>query len=214
MEIKYNELKFEVETFLNKIESDESLQVVLKKYFRGIQVLFTPLNYKPKFMFIGINPGAGYYNNEREKGKNVKRLSPMKNTEYVGQKYRLATETRKLFELAEIPQTYLKNSVKSNFYFLATKNSNELSKLLIGLEKYNIESVSEMWINKLVEIVEPEFIICEGKSAFEKFTKSTVLKNDEVYFKKIGNLKVIGYKRYLSNILNKEKVVNLLKEKL
>ena len=214
MENQYSKIKLEVEEFLTKFENDEKQNVVYKKYFRGIQILFTPLVYKPKFMFIGINPGAGYFNYEGNNAKYVKRLSPMQNTEYVGQQYRLAKETRKLFKLANISQVDLKNSVKSNYYFLATKNTNDLSKLLLSLKEYNVEKKSEKWINKLTEIVEPEIIICEGKSIFEKFTKSKVSENDDVYYFEMGKIKVIGYKRKFSNIVNKEKVAKMLKEKL
>ena len=118
MENQYSEIKLEVEEFLTKFENDEKQNNVYKKYFRGIQILFTPLVHKPKFMFIGINPGAGYFNYDGNNAKYVKRLSPMQNTEYVGQQYRLAKETRKLFERANISQVDLKNSVKSNYYFL------------------------------------------------------------------------------------------------
>jgi hypothetical protein len=214
MEIQYSDIKFEVEEFLTKFENDEKQNDVYKKYFRGIQILFTPLVYKPKFMFIGINPGAGYFNYEGNSTKYVKRFSPMQNTEYIGQQYRLAKETRELFKLANISQIDLKNSVKSNYYFLATKNTNDLSKLLVSLKEYNIEKKSKNWIKKLTEIVEPEIIICEGKSIFEKFTKTKVSENDDVYYVEIGKLKIIGYKRKFSNIINKKKVAELLKEKL
>lgn len=214
MENQYSEIKLEVEEFLTKFENDENQNIAYKKYFRGIQIFFTPLIHKPKFMFIGINPGAGYFNNEGKQINYMKRLSPMKKTEYVGQEYRLAKETRKLFELAEIKKNYLQNSVKTNYYFLATKNTNDLDRLLNSLKNYNIEKKSEKWINKLTEIIEPDFIICEGKSIFEKLTKTKVSENDVVYYAEIGKLKVIGYKRKFSNIVNKEKVAELLKEKL
>ncbi len=214
MEKSYNEIILEVKDFLDKFENDKNLKKVAKKYFRGIQILFTPLIQNPKFMFIGINPGAGYFNNEGKKINNVKRFSPMQNSEYVGQEYRLAKETRKLFELARISKMELKNSVKSNYYFLATKNTNDLLKLIKELEKHEIEKLSEKWIYKLVEIVKPEYIICEGKTVFEKFTKSNVSQDEEVYFKEFRNLKVIGYKRKFSFIVNKEKVAKLLKDKL
>lgn len=214
MKNQFSEIKLEVEDFLKEFENDENQKIAYKKYFRGIQIFFTPLIHKPKFMFIGINPGAGYFNNDGNQVNYVKRLSPMQKTEYVGQQYRLAKETRKLFERAKIEKIYLQNSVKTNYYFLATKNTNELTKLLNSLQNYNIEKKSEKWIHKLTEIIEPEFIICEGKSIFEKFTKTKVSENDDVYYTEIGKLKVIGYKRKFSNIVNKEKVAKLLEEKL
>ena len=54
MEHKYLEIKTEIEEFLKIIENDNEISEKLKKYFKGIQVFFSPLSSKPKFMFIGI----------------------------------------------------------------------------------------------------------------------------------------------------------------
>ena len=83
-------------------------------------------------MFIGINPGAGFYNYE---GRRVKRLSPLEHMEYIGQDYKLATETRELLRLAGIPNSELNNSVKTNYYFLSTTNANDLFSILSHLKK-------------------------------------------------------------------------------
>jgi hypothetical protein len=217
MENKYLEIKTEIEEFLKIIENDKEISEKLKKYFKGIQVFFSPLLHKPKFMFIGINPGAGFFNNEGNQSKNVKRLSPMEFTDYIGQKYKLATETRELFKLAGISNKELQNSVKSNYYFLATTNANDLFSLLSHLKKHKVYYKSKKWINKLIDIVEPEFIICEGKTVFDKLVKDRNCKISEidgVYYTEIDKIKVIGYKRMFSNILNKEKVAKVLKEKL
>ena len=217
METKYKEIKSEIEKFLNEIENDKNLTEQLKKYFKGIQVFFSPLIYKPKFMFIGINPGAGFFNNEGNQSNNVKRLSPMQYTDYVGQQYKLAKETRELFKLAEISENDLKNSVKSNYYFLATTNAKDLFSLLSHLKIYKIYSKSKRWINHLIDIVEPEVIICEGKTVFEKLAKDRnciVSEINGIYYTEFGKTKVIGYKRIFSNILNKKEVAKVLKEKL
>ena len=76
-------------------------------------------------MFIGINPGAGFYNYE---GRRVKRLSPLEHMEYIGQDYKLATETRELLRLAGIPNSELNNSVKTNYYFLSCKSKTLFNK--------------------------------------------------------------------------------------
>ena len=62
MENQYSEIKLEIEEFLAEIENNKDLEKILDKYYKGIQVLSSRLIYKPKFMFIGINPGAGFYN--------------------------------------------------------------------------------------------------------------------------------------------------------
>ena len=214
MENSYSEIKIEIQELLAEIESDENLSKILNKYYKGIQVLLSPLIYKPKFMFIGINPGAGFYNYEERR---VKRLSPLEHMEYIGQDYKLATETRELLRLAGVPNSELNNSVKTNYYFLSTTNANDLLSLLSHLKKHKVYSKSKKWINKLIDIIEPEFIICEGKTVFDKLTKDRdckVSEIDNVNYTEFGKIKVIGYKRIFSNILNKEKVAKVLKEKL
>lgn len=214
MENQYSEMKLEIEGFLAEIENDKGLEKILEKYYKGIQVFLSRLIYKPKFMFIGINPGAGFYNYE---GKKVKRLSPLERMEYIGQDYKLATETRELLRLAGIPNSELNNYVKTNYYFLSTTNANDLFSLLSHLKKHKVYNKSKNWINKLIDIIEPEFIICEGKTVFDKLVKDRdckVSEIDGVFYTEIDKIKVIGYKRIFSNILNKEKVAKVLKEKL
>lgn len=214
MEKSYSEIKIEIQSFITEIENDENLSKCLHKYYKGVQVFLSPLIHKPKFMFIGINPGAGFYN---DKGEKVKRLSPLKHMEYIGLDYKLATETRELLRLAGIPSAELNNSVKTNYYFLSTTNANDLFSLLSHLKIHKVYNKSKKWINKLIDIVEPEFIICEGKTVFDKLTKDRNWKVSEignVYYAEFGKIKVIGYKRIFSNILNKEKVAKVLKDKL
>lgn len=214
MENQYSEIKIEIQSFITEIEKDENLSKILAKYYKGIQVFLSPLIHKPKFMFIGINPGAGFYNC---KGKRVKRLSPLEHMEYIGLDYKLATETRELLRLAGIANSELNNSVKTNYYFLSTTNANDLFSLLSHLKKYKVCNESKKWINKLIDIIEPEFIICEGKTVFDKLTKDRdckVSEIDNVYYTEFGKIKGLGYKRIFSNILNKEIVANVLKEKL
>lgn len=212
--MSYKEMKIEIENFIEEIENDQNLSKILDKYYKGIQVLLSPLIYKPKFMFIGINPGAGYYKTNESR---VKRLSPLKHMEYIGLNYKLATETRELLRLAGVPNSELKNAVKTNYYFLSTTNANDLFRLLSHLKEYKIYNKSKNWINKLIDITEPEIIICEGKTVFDKLTKDrdcTVSEIDDVYYTEFGKIKVIGYKRIFSNILNKENVAKVLKNKL
>ena len=217
MEKRFNDIKIEIQSFITEIENDENLSKYLDKYYKGVQVFLSPLINKPKFMFIGINPGAGFLNNEEDKTKKIKRLSPLKHMEYIGLNYKLATETRELLRLAGIPNSELNNSVKTNYYFLSTTNANDLFSLLSHLKKHKVYYKSKKWINKLIDIIEPEFIICEGKTVFDKLTKDRdckVSEIDNVYYAEIGKIKVIGYKRIFSNILQKEKVAKVLKEKL
>ena len=98
-----------------------------------------------------------------------------------------------------------------------TENGQSKFSLLNHLKKHKVYYKSKKWINKLIDIIELEFIICEGKTVFDKLTKDRdckVSEIDNVYYTEFGKIKVIGYKRIFSNILNKEKVAKVLKEKL
>lgn len=211
---EYNKIKIEVEDFVNQITNDESLKKILEKHYKGTQILFSPLYNKPNIMLIGINPGAGYNKNE---DKNVKRFNPMKFMEYVGGGYMLARQTRKLFELSGLTISDLKNSVKTNCFFIATTNAKELDALLKNLEKYNIRTKSQKWINSLIEIVEPKLIICEGKKAFKELIKDENFQftsKKGPYFTTLNSIPVIGYDRKFSVIKEKQQVAKLINEKL
>ena len=215
MEIKYNEIKLEVQNFISLIENDDELRSIMQKHYKGTQILLSPLYHKPKIMMIGINPGAGFHKTE---GKNVLRLSQMKFMEYVGGGYMLARQTRKLFKLSGLSVSDLKNSVKTNCCFFATTKAIELNPLLKSLEKYEFKAKSQNWINKLIEIVEPKLIICEGKTAFDELTqnkKCTIKKIEKnIYLTNFGDIQVIGYSRNRSYIKDIEKVAILIKEKI
>ncbi|GGG52009.1 hypothetical protein [Bizionia arctica] len=207
---KYLELKREVETYYDEFQSDEKIKSKTDKYYKGIQIMFSPLIIRPKVMFIGINPGAGFFNTNN---RHVKRFSPLENSEYLKGEYRLAQQTKKLFEKASLTIDDLKNSVKSNCFFFATKNEKELLQFLSHLKPTKVYNKSEKWINELVSIIQPEIIICEGKSAFERFTRGKdcefkIEKN--VLYAKWNNIDIIGYKRNFSNIIDLKKVAEKL----
>ncbi len=212
--IEYEKIKKEVESFNSKILSESELKKQIEKYYKGIQVMFSPITEKPKIMFIGINPGAGFFN---ENNRNVKRFSPLNKNEYSHGEYRLAQQTRRLFELAELTEQDLANSVKSNCFFFATKSEKELYQFLSHLKSKKVYTKSEKWINNLVSIIQPEIIICEGKSAFEQFIKGKKCefekeKEKEVLYTKWNNIDIIGYKRNFSNIIDIENVAKKLKQ--
>tara|TARA_B100001146_G_scaffold222262_1_gene234332 strand:- start:821 stop:1474 length:654 start_codon:yes stop_codon:yes gene_type:complete len=209
---EYLELKKEVEIYHSEFQSDLQTKSKTDKYFKGIQILFSPLTIKPKIMFIGINPGAGYFNSNN---KLVKRLSPLKKMEYSYGEYRLAKQTRKLFERADLTKEDLKNAVKSNCFFFATKNEKELRQFLSHLKPTKVYNKSKKWIDDLVRIVQPKLIICEGKSAFDRFVKNKdceISIENDVFFTDWNDIKIVGYKRNFSNILGIDNVAKKIKE--
>ena len=208
---EYLELKKEVETYYEEFQSDENIKSKTDKYYKGIQIMFSPLIIRPKVMFIGINPGAGFFNTNN---RHVKRFSPLENSEYLKGEYRLAQQTRKLFDKAGLTSEDLKNSVKSNCFFFATKNEKELHQFLSHLKPTKVYNKSEKWIDDLVNLIKPSIIICEGKSAFSRFVKNKnceINDNENVLYTKWNDIKIIGYKRNFSNILGINNVAKRLK---
>ena len=86
------------------------------------------------------------------------------------------------------------------------------------MQKVDLHAKSFEWINRFIELVKPEIIICEGKWAFETLTKK-ILNCPENWFEGYGYSStveiphIIGYKRNsFGHILQKELVANKIKE--
>ncbi|MFN2260437.1 MAG: hypothetical protein ABR595_00025 [Psychroflexus sp.] len=213
LELKYNQLMTEVAEFKKEFESSEIFKKVEDKY-KGFQILISPLHYKPDFMFVGINPGAGYY---KSTGEISNRLEPESTMEYVHENYALARETKQLLKYLGLQNEDLSQAIKTNFYFLATENERDLNEIIILLDNMDFEKKSVDWNNRLIEMTQPKIIICEGKSAFTKVLQHQNLQaewNGDVAHIKWGNTDVFGYKRIFSQIKAKEKLSKLILEVL
>lgn len=215
MKTNYSTITDEVKQLIEEIEKNDVVFRRIEKYYKGVQILLSNLVHKPKIMLIGINPGDGYY---KQTGERVKKFEPEKKLEYSYSyyKYSLALNTRKLYELAGCTE-YLENSVKTNCFFLATNTEKELYQMLSYLKEYKLYKKSDIWINKLIEIIEPEIIICEGKSAFDRVIKNKDCEkiiNKHYYYAKYNDIEIIGYRRIRSSIKNLKEVAALLKEKV
>lgn len=179
---------------------------------KGIQLYFSPLK-ESDILFIGINPGAGFFNYE---GKIVKRFSPLKHFEYIGQKYYLATQTKKVFKDMKMDEPFIK-ATKINHFPFATKDKIALDKLL---EKYDKEHkmyyLSKEFVKETIEIVKPKLIICEGKSSFDRLKDilkiNSVEYKDDTYVLKTEDFVAIGYRRNLSHIKNKDEFKSKIKQ--
>ncbi|MDK2771813.1 MAG: hypothetical protein KYX68_06230 [Flavobacterium sp.] len=196
-------MKNEFELIHNYLEENESL-------YKGIQLYFSPLQ-KADILFIGINPGIGYF---KSNNKNVKRFNPLDKFEYNGQKYYLAKQTNKLFKELNLGLTFSK-SVKINHFPYDTATVNDLNKLLEKhKEQLKLYKTAKNFVLETILEVEPKLIICEGKSSFDRLKKyfevESIEYNDDTYVFKTENFVAIGYKRNLSHIKNKSQ----LKEKI
>lgn len=136
----------------------------------GWKIFYSPIVSNPEILFIGINPGGGdpgkpfqYYNEEH---KTLEYLDNKRND------YMLAKNTKKIFSSIN-KINLLENAVKMNTKFYATVGVAEMKVfedfLLINhKELYNqLITNNKKWTKKLIEIINPKNIICEGKSAFD-----------------------------------------------
>ncbi len=211
--LEYNQLKEEVDSTVREIESDENTMKSIVKYYKGVQILFSNLTHRPKIMLVGINPGEGYY---KQHGKRVRKLDIQEKLEYAYScyKYSLARNTRKLFELADC-SNYLADTVKTNCFFLATQNEADLYKMLSKLKEFKLYKKSSDWLNRLIEMVNPEIIICEGKSAFDRVVKNRncdIIINKHYCYAECNGYQIIGYRRLRSSIRDIEEVAKKIKE--
>ncbi len=211
VDIAYNPLMKEVSQYKCNLKSSQHFDKI-KDNYRGFQILYSPIRYRPDFMFIGINPGAGYFNST---GKNVSRLEPENKMEYAYSNYPLANKTKELFEMAGLTLEDLKKSIKSNFYFIATEKENHLNKMIKDLGMMDFEKKSREWNLRLINMINPKIIICEGKSAMIKVTEHNQLHykwDNDVAVANWSETIVIGYKRMQSRILNKEELSKIIRK--
>lgn len=197
----------------NQFEKIHShLEEINEPLYKGIQLYFSPL-IPSEILFIGINPGIGYF---KYHNKNVKRLNPLNTFEYKGQKYILATQTKKIFNDLGLSQSF-SNAVKINQFPFATRDEKDLNLLL---EKYDTDLklyyISKQFLIETIALVKPKLIICEGKSSFDRLKKvlntTPVEYNENTYVLKNDTFVAIGYKRHLSFIKDKEEFKEKLKK--
>lgn len=180
--------------------------------FKGTQLYFSPLK-QSDILFIGINPGIGYFNFHH---RHVKRFSPLNNFEYNNQNYLLARETKKLFKSVGLSKAF-SNAVKINHFPFATRNESDLNNILSKYDKeLKLYYYSKEFVKQTIEVVQPKLIICEGKSSFDRLKKTLGLEvksyNQNTYVIENDDYTIIGYKRNRSFIKNKEELKSKLRE--
>jgi hypothetical protein len=215
MKEKLAQLQNEVETFYKFLEEKLGHKVFYT-------IFFSKVSYNSDILFIGINPGSieEYMTSGLEK------------FEYVEHTYTLASETKKVFELAGYPNLLEKlddenKVVKINLYFIPTIGTKELNEFMSELEKFDLKneflSKSQDWTSRLIELTNPKLIIFEGKTAFDEsppFTSNLKLieqkGNENVFLYRYEELpySMIGYKRHFSNIQDKTLLAEILKLEL
>ena len=118
----YEEMKSEIDGLHSQALMAVANESLLKPLFKGWKVFYSPLLFKPKVLFIGINPGNG------EEGIYDCEYSDKGELEYLHEGYVLAEETKKFFEMAGRFEI-LCHSVKTNYYYLATTSAKEIFRI-------------------------------------------------------------------------------------
>ncbi|WP_445956406.1 hypothetical protein [Yeosuana sp.] len=204
-----------------KIDNNE----IAKSLYGGFYIWDSKYIENPEIMFIGINPGNGNPNNS---GKVItepeEQISYLEFLDGENDSYTLAKETIKSFEMAgfsilEIRELLNEKSIKTNFYYLITKNQNDISKCINQISDYDFKDFwkqSYEWTGQLIELTKPKIIICEGKTVFDIIKDyddvlESEWKNDCGYLKRPNGQIIIGYNRIFSNIKNKKELSELIK---
>ncbi len=193
--------------------------VEIQALYRGTSLWYSPIVENPEVMFLGINPGAGFYNNNNHQLCHF--FEPLKIMEYTDPKqdYQLKWEWMYVFGEKGLNRLdVLSKSVKTNFCYLATEDEAALKKLFTQIRgKLNIApyEIFGNWTRQIIQQITPKLLICEGKDALE-FLKTWSFKNeykDEAPvngLKKgtIGNIKVLQVSRTYSTLKNADSIIS------
>lgn len=76
-----DEIVKEADEWHSKLEGLYKTDDNVNKLYRGIDIWFSPIIERPEIMFLGINPGAGYFKNNNN--TLVHRIQPREKPEYV-----------------------------------------------------------------------------------------------------------------------------------
>ena len=193
--------------------------VEIQALYRGTSLRYSPIVENPEVMFLGINPGAGFYNNNNHQLCHF--FEPLKIMEYTDPKqdYQLKWEWMYVFGEKGLNRLdVLSKSVKTNFCYLATEDEAALKRLFTQIRgKLNIApyEIFGNWTRQIIQQITPKLLICEGKDALE-FLKTWSFKNeykDEAPvngLKKgtIGNIKVLQVSRTYSTLKNADSIIS------
>ena len=199
-------------------QTDETI----RDLYRGIFVWLSSVIENPEIMFLGINPGAGFYNNNNHTLAHS--LKPLEVNEYVDPKqdYQLKWEWQYVFGDRGLNRMdLLEKSVKTNFCYLATENEKKLEKLFTQIRgKLDITpyEVFGNWTRQVVKEINPKLLICEGAKALEWMSRwsfkdeyKSELKNDDMEKGRIGNIQVLRFNRVFSTFKNIDVVIKEIK---
>jgi len=189
----------------------------LKDTYRGYQIFLGTISFNPNVMYIGINPGDGFF---MKYGKLLERSEPFKEQDTKNELWRLIQ-----YCLTKIGRKeYLDDIVLINYYFFSTSNLKKLHlffKLLPKELRKEILEKSDLWIKTLITEISPKYIICGGSYTLGKLKRlykyeyeSLPEKNKNNLVGKLNNIIVFTYKRHrrIRNMKDREEFIKYLEK--
>jgi hypothetical protein len=212
---KLNLLKEEVKEYNNKILELCKCDEKIKKLYKGCQIFMSPVFYKPKLLFLGINPGSGYY---RANNELLKRFEPLSKQDT---KYEPWIQIQKCFGKIG-KKDWLDTIVKTNYFFFSTYNEKELEIFfeMLPIEfRFELFSKAEEWIKTIITETAPANIICGGFSAARKLKSlypeyESLERSSNNSVGKIKDIKVFTYSRRFSFMRNRNEYIRYLEKYL
>ncbi len=228
--LELKKLQNEVAEYYKKLGNE--IGIVL-----GFKIFYSKFSGNADILFIGINPGAGEQIQYTGEEVMLEYINDSTNEDgYQINNYSLAKETLKVFELADYPNLLKKldaenKVVKINsIFYVDTKNSEGgnvkigdfITTILTKAQKDDFYRKSYEWTFKLIQLINPKIIICEGKTAYynlyESIPEVEINKNESngILITKYDKLAftMLTYNRNYSNIDDKEYFAETLKIEL
>lgn len=188
----------------------------ISSLYKGCQLLFSPLLERPKILLVGFNPGGGYYNWH---GRIVEEFQPLQALEYYLNTHSLGEQTKSLFWQAGREDDLQYHTVKTNYYYWATDNVADFTRLMKmlpeGLSR-EVFHMARVWTKKLIDVLQPEMIVAEGFKAYDELAVLFPQKLQEERTESMRSfatpegVRVLGYKRNQGNIVGKEEIAKAI----
>jgi len=117
LSVPLQQMKEEVIEMNNKILEITKVDGKLEKLYKGCQIYMSPLFYIPKVMYIGINPGSGFFKANRTP---VQKFDPFKlgsRQDYENEPWKQIKHCFLKLDGHLDANQYLNTMVKTNYYF-------------------------------------------------------------------------------------------------
>ena len=214
---RYENLKTEVQYINKKIREELPLNNIARDLYKGVHILMSNIPRDAQILFLGINPGDGYF---KGTGEIVKKYSPSNKNSILEVPCQYSDSIYNLFEVIESEHLIRKSAI-SNLSYISTENVKDLKNFRKSLPESLLGKLLEYeqrWTEELIRIINPKMIFLVGFQAFNEFSSYSNLKyvkeHDSWKTGLYNNIPVIACKRIYSTILNVDEFSKKLKSKL